>query len=216
MGGKNEISKIKWLTNILRHGLFFHGILNRLTKIGLDITPYYWVQEGINNVKPPEIQENTSDFALKHLSLEEVKFVCNKIPGWNKQKIIEDFNNGQICIGLQCKSEIAAFMFIELKDFIFKNRIFKLNDNEAYLLNMWTFDSYRGKNLAPYLRYQSYLLLEEMGRDTPYSFSAYFNKSTLKFKKKLKAKNLKLFMFFVLFKKYHWNFVIRNYMGQKH
>ncbi|MFK5974144.1 MAG: hypothetical protein QM485_12805 [Flavobacteriaceae bacterium] len=211
MEKRTKTNGIKWLFNILRHGLFLHGITNRLANIGILIIPYYWVQEGISDSKPPEIKENPSDYTLKHLGLEEVKSVCNKLPGLNNQEIIEGFNNGQLCVGLLCKDEIAAFMFIELNDFIFMKRKFKLKDNEAYLLNMWTFDSYRGKNLAPYLRYQSYLLLNEMGRNTPYSVSAYLNKSTLKFKQKLNAKNLKLYMFIELFKKCHWNFVIKNY-----
>ncbi len=209
---KPKISRIKWLWNIVRHGLVFHGITNRLVRIGIDIAPYYWVQEGISGYDPPEIKGNASEYSIKYLNLEEVTQISGSVPGFHKQEMLDGFNNGQLCVGLMHQKECAAYMFIELNDFIFKNRTFKLADNEAYLLNMWTFDPYRGMNLAPYLRYQCYILLNEMGRDTTYSITAYFNKSSIRFKKKLNSKNLKLYLYIILFKKYHRNFLIKNYV----
>ena len=100
---------------------------------------------------------------------------------------------------------------VSLNDFIYKKTTSTFADNEAYLLNMWTFDAYRGKNLAPYLRYQCYLLLNNMGKDVSYSVTAYFNKSSIRFKNKLNAKHLKLYMYVGLFKKYHWNFLLKEY-----
>jgi hypothetical protein len=208
---KEKISRIKWLWNIIRHGLFLHGVTNRLVQIGIEIVPYYWVREGISGYDSPEIKENPSEYSIKSLNLEEVILISSSIPGFHKQEMLDGFNNGQLCVGLMHNNKCAAFMFIELNDFVYKNRTFKLADNEAYLLNMWTFDSYRGKNLAPYLRYQCYLLLNNMGRDVSYSITVYFNKSSIRFKKKLNAKHLKLYMYVGLFKKYHWNFLLKDY-----
>ncbi|NNJ88256.1 MAG: hypothetical protein HKP53_02550 [Eudoraea sp.] len=208
---KSKTSRVKWLWNIVRHGLILHGITNRLEKIGIDIDPYYWVQEGISGYSPPEIRGDTSEFSIKYLNLEEVTQTISRVSGFRKQEILDGFRNGQLCVGLIHQKECAAFMFIELNDFELKKRTFKLADNEAYLLNMWTFDAYRGMNIAPYLRYQCYLLLNEMGRDTTFSISDYFNKSSIKFKKKLNAKHLKLYLYVGLFKKYHWNFELKDY-----
>lgn len=217
MGVKSDPrrSKISWLWNILRHGLFLHGLTNRLKKIGIILTPYYWVEEGIFGNEPPQIKGDSSTFKSRKLSLEEVKEAGKKIAPENKDDMVKGFENGQIYLGLIQNKDIAACMAIELNDFMFNKKLYRLEQNEAYLLNMWTFNSYRGKNLAPYLRYQSYLLLNEMGRNKTYSLSAFFNKSTLKFKKKLKAKNLKLFLAVNLFNKYHRLFVLRNYDGSK-
>lgn len=209
---KPKTSRIKRFWNIVRHGLFLYGVTNRLEHIGINIYPYYWVQEGISGYDPPEIKGNKSEYSIKYLNLEEVTQIIGSVPGFNKQEILDDFNKGQLCVGLMHLKECAAFMFIELNDFIIKKRTFKLADNEAYLLNMWTFDAYRGMNLAPYLRYQCYLLLNDIGRDTTFSNSAYFNKSSIKFKKKLDAKHLKLYMYLGLFKKYHWNFLLKEYI----
>ena len=208
---KTKISRIKWFWNIVRHGLFLHGLTNRLAQIGIEIDPYYWVQEGISGYDSPEIKGNPLEYSIKYLNLEEVTLISGSVPGFHKQEILDGFNNGQLCVGLMRNNEYAAYMFIELNDFIYKNRTLKLAHNEAYLLNMWTFDAYRGKNLAPYLRYQCYLLLNNMGRDVSYSITAYFNKSSIRFKKKLNVKNLKLYMHVGLFKKYHWNFLLKEY-----
>ncbi len=209
---KPKISRIKWLWNIARHGLVLHGITNRLVRIGIDIAPYYWEHEGISEYDPPEIKGNPLEYSIKYLNLEEVTLISVSVPGFHKEEILDGFINGQLCVGLMRQNECAAYMFIELNDFIFKNRTFKLADNEAYLLNMWTFDAYRGMNLAPFLRYQCYLLLNDMGRDTTFSITAYFNKSSIRFKKKLNAKHLKLYMYVGLFKKYHWNFLLKEYL----
>jgi hypothetical protein len=60
---------------------------------------------------------------------------------------------------------------------------------------MYTMEPYRDKNLAPYLRYQSYGILNKTGRSKLYSVSEYFNSSSIKYKQKLNAKNLKLVLF---------------------
>ena len=70
---------------------------------------------------------------------------------------------------------------------------------------------YRGKNLAPYLRYKSYEMLKEMGRDKLYSISEYFNSPAVKFKQKLNAKKLKIILFINLFNKFSRCFTVKTY-----
>lgn len=102
-------------------------------------------------------------------------------------------------------------MFIKRKPFVFRKRAFELQPNEGYLHSMYTFEAYRGKNLAPYLRYHSYEFLEKEGVDTFYSVSEYFNKSTIKFKKKLNSKPKKLILSVVIFKKLTFNISLKKY-----
>jgi hypothetical protein len=102
-------------------------------------------------------------------------------------------------------------MFIELNDFEIKNHKFKLNTNEAYLLNMFTITNFRGKNLAPYLRYACYRHLEKRLITTKYSVNNYFNKSAINFKKKLNSKPQKLEVNIESFKSVQWNLVLKSY-----
>lgn len=208
----NKFYKIQWFSNIIKNGLLFYGIRNRFAKIGLDFDPFYWVLEASSPCQQPEIKdENPSKYIFDHIALDEIIEIGKTKRGMSKEELLRGYQEGQICIGLRHDNEIAAYMFIELNDFNYNRKKFELKDNEAYLLNMYTFESYRGKNLAPYLRYKSYGLLKDLGRDRVYSVSAYFNRSTIKFKKKLNAKHTKLFLYVILFGKYHSHFLLRTY-----
>lgn len=209
---KNQtVSPFKRYWDIINNGLLLFGIRNRLARIGIDIDPYYYVLEEAEPCKEPIIKGNPEEYNLRYLNIDEVKLLISDRPKVFFKEMIEGLKKGQQCIGLEHNGEIAAYMFIELNDFNFHKKTFKLKDNEAYLLNMWTFHKYRRKNLAPYLRYQSYRILEKQGRNIKYSITQYFNKSSIKFKKKLNSKHLKLYISIVLFKKYHWNFILREY-----
>lgn len=203
--------KIKRFRNLLDNGLLLFGIRNSLVRYGFDIDPIYWVLEGSEKCEPPKIKGDASEYSLEYLDLEELKLIGQKLGNAQAEDMLQGFQNGQKCIGLRHKKEIAAFMFIEIKEFKYKGTSKLLKENEAYLLNMYTFDSFRGRNLAPYLRYESYRLLKEIGKDRVYSITAFFNKSSIKFKDKLKAKNLKLYLYIVLFKKYHKRINLKTY-----
>ncbi|MFT4832558.1 MAG: hypothetical protein ACI815_002214, partial [Psychroserpens sp.] len=136
---------------------------------------------------------------------------CKDIDNFILDSLYEDFKNCDVCIGLENNKEIAAYMFIGLNSFNFKQKKFNILENEAYLFNMWTFHSFRGRNLAPYLRYKGYELLNEMGRDTKYSITEYFNKSSIKFKNKLNSKHLKLYIYLELFGTIKKHYLIRSY-----
>lgn len=196
---------------VVKNGLFLFGLRNRLALIGLNINPYYWEHEEVDRCDVPVIKNHTSEFVLKPLGLNEVELITNHLPQVEKNKIFKSFEKGQQCMGLENNGEIACYSFIELNDFEYNNKVFKLKSNEAYLLNMWTFHNYRGRNLAPYLRYQVYRYLEKLGVTVKYSISQYFNKSSIKFKKKLNSKHRYLILNIVLFSKIKWNFTLKKY-----
>jgi len=170
--------------------------------------------EGASDCEPPKIKDDPSEYELVQLNLEETEAIRKKIVGINQISGIPNFHDQLLCIGLKCKGEIAAFMFIELEDFNYNRKNFHLKANEAYLFHMYTFEAHRGKNLAPYLRYQSYLMLRDMGRDKIYSITSYFNRSSKRFKKKLNARNLELYFYLILFKNYHYYFLLRKFNSQ--
>ncbi len=206
-----KISTSKRFWNVIRNGLFFHGLRNRLARIGINIMPYYWVKEEVHNCEEPKIKGNVADYKLRNLNLEELTLICKDIDNFIMDDLIDDFKNCDLCIGLENNKEIAAYMFIGLNSFDFKYRKIEILENEAYLFNMWTFHSFRGRNLAPYLRFKSYELLNEMGRDTKYSITEYFNKSSIKFKNKLNSKHLQLYLYIELFGTIKKHFLIRSY-----
>jgi len=211
-GDKGGFSyRIKWISNIIKHGLFWHGVRNNLAKIGFDFMPYYWVKEATSSITPPQIRGENKDFIISTFGELEINHIKGTVIGIEQKDLLADLKNGEICIGLKNKGKIAAYMFIKNKPFTFRKRFFNLQPLESYLHSMYTFEAYRGKNLAPYLRYHSYKYLEERGITTYLSVSEYFNKSTIKFKKKLNSKPVKLFLSLVLFKRWTMNFTLKTY-----
>ncbi|WP_276392377.1 hypothetical protein [Eudoraea chungangensis] len=207
----NRFYRLKWFWNILSNGLLLFGIRNRLAQIGLDIDPYYWVEEGYTEIDIPKIKEEQNEYSIVHLNLDEIHRVRKKVIANTPASDLPIFNDKQKAIGVKYKNEIAAFMFIELEDFYYHKRKISLNKNEAYLFHMYTFENHRGKNLAPYLRYHSYLILKELGIKNIYSITQYFNTSSKNFKRKLSAQNKQLYLNITLFKKYRYFTLLRNY-----
>ncbi len=207
---KEKYYKFQMVWKRLNHGLFLFSLRNFMTRFGLDFDPYYWEQEGLQQSSEPAIRGGDENYIVAEISPEETS-ILNNIMGMDGEQIRKAVEGGQLCIGLKHEGVIAALMFAELNDFVYKNRSFLLKPGEAYLLNMYTFEAYRGKNLAPYLRYHSYKVLEKKGYPTIYSITAYFNKSSLKFKQKLNVRHLKLFMYIGIFKRIHWNVKLKTF-----
>lgn len=194
----------------VRHGLFLFTLRNFLTRLGLDIAPYYWEKEGLNQCKELSINGNSDDYSIVHITPDEIGIMHN-IMGLDVDEMREDIKNGDLCMGVKYQEEIVAVVFAKFDDFIFKHRTFEMKNNQAYILNLYTFEQHRGKNLAPYLRYQSYKVLKEKGVDEVFSITSYFNKSSLRANKKMGITHLKLFFYLGLFKKFHWNYELKEY-----
>lgn len=210
---KAEASFFKKIKSRVRHGMIMQSIRNKLITIGIDISPYYWYQEGANTTKIPEIPGTVSDYSVQTLGPDDMEMLTKIDKGWSasEKKIPGLLDGTEKCIALKHKDEIAAFMWINLKEFKYKSIVLPMKSNEAYLTYMFTDDRYRGKNLAPYLRYKSYEMLKEMGRTVLYSISISCNTPAVKFKEKLDARKVKLMLVIQLFNRFHWSFRLKSY-----
>lgn len=207
---KKSQYSFKVISDVIKNGLFLQGVRHAFAKIGIDIMPYYWVEEEVISTESPKLRTDQL-FTFKTLSKDDLGAIIAETDSITEKKIHQSFADGQECVGLTHEGQIAAYMFIELNDFEIKNRKFKLNANEAYLLNMFTLNDFRGKNLAPYLRYACYRHLENRNIASKYSVSNYFNKSAIRFKQKLNSKPKKLYVNIELFKSIQWNLVLKTY-----
>jgi len=207
---KKSPYSLKVISDVIKNGLFLQGVRHAFAKIGIDIMPYYWVQEEVIPTETPKLRTDQS-FTFKVLEKNDLNSVITEADSITEHKIHQSFIKKQECVALVHEDQIAAYMFIELNDFEIKKRKFSLNANEAYLLNMFTLNNFRGKNLAPYLRHACYRHLEKQHITTKYSVSNYFNKSAIKFKKKLNSKPQKLYVNIQLFNSFEWNLVLKTY-----
>lgn len=195
----------------LLYGLIIQYLLDRLSAIGISFRPFYLVQEGCLNSDPvhfsPEIKPCGSEF----LTEKEIKVVAQHPEVSHSEKeLLSRLDKGCKCFSLKHHSEVIAYMwcnFSRCESWI----SFSLEPNEVYLFDARSFKAYRGKNIAPFLRNQLYKHLRKMGYGKFYSVSDAFNTSAINFKRKLGAKNLRLFIHIRLFKKFQKNILLKNY-----
>lgn len=202
--------KVKMIRQRIKHGLFLLTLRNALMRIGLDFEPYWLELESPDFCSEPMIKDDKSLYRVEivHDDIIENQF---GLLGWSSKMLEEKIHSDHLSTGLYRNDDLAAFMIVRLNSYNSKGRTINLDKCEAYLENMYTFDNYRGKNLAPYLRYKSYMLLKKQGFTRFYSGSQYFNKSSLRFKEKLGAKHLEFWLHIGLFKKFKWDFLLKEY-----
>tara|TARA_R110002049_G_scaffold6484_2_gene40709 strand:+ start:14451 stop:15086 length:636 start_codon:yes stop_codon:yes gene_type:complete len=207
---RSKYYKLIIIRNKIRNGLFVFTLSNFLTRFGLNIYPYYWDKEEFTRTTEPKIKDNLATYRVVQLTIDEIG-IMNKALGIAPGKLEYDIQEGHLCLGLKQKDEIVAMVFAKTQNFIYKHRTIKLNNYQAYIYNLYTVEAHRGKNLAPYLRYQCYKTLEEMGVKEIYCITGYFNNPSLKSNKKLSIWHKTLFLYVGLFKKYHWHFLLKHY-----
>ena len=208
---KEELSLLRKASIKIRHGMVLQVVRNRMARIGIDISPYYFFREGVGDIAIPEIKGKASDYVFEYLGPGDMKMAADSSVGYKEEDLLGFLKNGDICIGLKKGGQLAAFMWIGLKEWKFKNITVPLERDEAYLWNMYTMEAFRGINLAPYLRYLSYEALRGMGRNKLYSISEYFNTPAIKFKSKLNARITRFGIYVILFRKFHRDFTLRTY-----
>jgi len=190
-----------------------HTLLNQFSKIGIAITVYYWVQEGLFMNEIPEPEGNLDDYFLVTLDSNDIKSIIHNVRGVTLKEFLDRLEEGQICFGMKYKGEISSIMWANIKNCHHRPGGSNLEKDEAYMYGMYTFDAFRGRNIAPYLRYKCYEALRGMGRDKLYSITEYFNKSAVRYKQKLNAQNLDLGLIIDLFSKFRRRFHLKSYRG---
>lgn len=209
---KNKIPVIlRKIRDKIRYNLVLQVVKNRLKAIGFEFTPYILFQDNINEIKFPDYEANIPGHKVEFLDASDMKIIGSNIRGYSYEDFLNSLENGKKCIGVKHQGEILAFVWYDLDECNFQPARFKLKKNEAYSYRLHTMELYRGKNIAPYLKYQSYKILEKRGKDTFYSITEYVNSSSLKYRKKLNSKKLKFVLFIRLFKKYQWRLTLKTY-----
>jgi len=54
--------RLKWISNIIKLGLFWHGAGNNLGKFDLDFRPNYCVRKATSSINSPQIRGVDKDF----------------------------------------------------------------------------------------------------------------------------------------------------------
>lgn len=200
------------LSKKVQDGLLLNTAYNVLTRKKLKLELFYLVQEGFFAGKEFHSETKLSPCETHFLEPSDLKNIAAKAErDYSEEQMLNMLSAGHKCQGIRHNGEIVAYGWINLQNCHSHLISFPLEENEAYLYGARTFTAYRGENLAPYLRYQMYTHLADIGRNRLYSISKFGNIASIKFKRKLGAKNLKLGMKITFLNKYSWKFILRNY-----
>jgi hypothetical protein len=207
--------KLKRAGELFRTEGFLSTLLSSMHLAGIWIYPFYFMRE----VLPPEIPSGLTalpeGFEFSIFCLDDVMVISNlpERQGYvEAEDVIDRFNEGDMCFGIKCGSEIVAFTWVSFETIRAKVYQPKIRENEAYLYDMYVLKAFRGKNLAPILRYKGYEALRGMGRDTFYSITKFFNTAAFRFKQKLNVKVVFLGVYIALFNKwYRGLWIVKRY-----
>jgi hypothetical protein len=185
-----------------------------MIRFGISINPYWIEVEGLHLANEPDIRDDKVHYRIGPVDKSVVLELYENLY-WNTAELKERLTSDYHSIGLFREDALTAFMLMRYKSFTFKGNHISLSENEAYLENMYTYEDYRGRSLAPYLRYQGYKLLKSEGKTRCLSITQYYNKSSRKFKAKLNAEHSELWLNIGLFNKTTWNFLLKRYPSSK-
>jgi hypothetical protein len=210
---KKNYWKNIWLK--LRYSSIARVIFDAIARLGIRIAPYYLFREGLFNGAIPELERCSEEYTLGFLGPGDMKCIADlperKYP---EEKLHARLQEGNKCFGIKYHGSLAAFTWCNFRTctLTYGNISARnLQEDEVYLFDSYTVIAYRGKGIAPYIRYQLYKELARVGRHRLYSISDAFNKPAIKFKKKLNARFIELRLFVSLFKRWRHVFLVKKY-----
>jgi hypothetical protein len=203
---------IKQIQQKYKDKIILNIIYRQLKKKIFEIHLYYLVQEGISAENIPKIEPKLKPVVSEFLESSDIRIVASKAErDYSEEEMLKMLSEGCKCLGIKHKDEIVAYMWYNLKRCETRLLSFRLKDVEAYLYGARTFSAYKGKSLAPYLRYELYKHLSQMGRTRLFSITSFSNIASIMFKRKLNVKPLRLYLYVKIFNKYQYNFPIKKY-----
>lgn len=211
---RSFIVKLKNGLGRMRKDGLLQTLRHYLVRLGIEITPFYYMKEVLPSDIPTYLTAMPEGFEFSVFGSEEVAAInrlSEREDYVSDQKVLDNLKKGDTCLGIKYKGEIVAFTWFsveQVRSYLYSS-VFKAN--EAYLYDMYVLKAFRGKNLAPILRYRNYEILKKMGRDTFYSVSECSNAASLRFKEKLNARFVFWALYIGLFGKYHHLWVLRRY-----
>ena len=178
----------------MEHGLFLHRLQGWLSRnSGIELELFYLVSEG-DFSGGLGWQAQYTDYQPCLLNRDDMELIATDHPWDDVTGLRRRLDNGHICVGLKHGDKVAAFTWAEMMECNHQPLSFRMAENEAYLYDAFTLPTFRGKGLAPYMRFQCYEQLKAKGRNRFYSISDYFNKPSVHFKQKLNARFEKLYV----------------------
>lgn len=208
----NYMVYLRRLRQKIQYSSILRVLHDGLVKIGIEITLFYLVEEGLHHQTIPFDNNEFADYSIEYLKENDLDVLCS-IPEklYKKEFLINRMKNGSSCLVVKKDGKLIGYTWFNLSEcnsILYK---FPLKENEAYLFDAYVLMDYRGKKIAPYIRYQCYKELKKINRINLYSISDLLNKQSINFKKKLNAKFLLLLLYINLFNRLKFSRQIKKF-----
>jgi GNAT superfamily N-acetyltransferase len=182
-------SYIRYLAGRFRREPATQLLFDGLGRLGVAIQPFYLFEESVPAGEPPAVDPELRTAVVRQLGPEDAPSLAS-VP-WRRlpeEFFAARFRQGNGCIGMFDRGQLAAFTWYDSRECNFEGWRFPLREDEAYLFDAFTLTPWRGKGVAPLLRYRVYQMLAKQGRTKLFSVSIRTNRAALRFKEKLGAK----------------------------
>ena len=206
------MSYIKRLLQKIRDNSILRILHDGLVKIGINISLFYLVEEGLHLQIVPVVFNEFTGYKVEFLNEDELNIIMD-IPEktYKKEFLIKRFKRGSKCLLIKKNDKVIGYTWFNLYACNTPFFKFSLKENEAYLFDAYVLMEYRGKRIAPFIRYQCYKELHKLNRTVFYSISDYLNNQSIRFKEKLNAKFLSLTLYVNLFNKFTFKRLIKKF-----
>lgn len=198
------------LLNDFRNGLATQRVIERLSGLGVTLNPYLLFREGVrpHQTEWPVLAQEFRSSVLVESDVAAVA-ACTS---WRTIEQVEGrLAKGHLCILLKSGERIAGYTWADFDEVNDAACDYELGPGEAYLYDAFVAPEFRGRSLAPYLRVESYKHLRQAGRHTFYSISDSFNRPAIKFKEKLNAEAIRLYLQIKLGDRQVGQWLLRDY-----
>ena len=213
---KRTQSKLRYYRKGLPvYGLVCRVLLDTLAKVGVLISPYYLVLEGLQNGRLPHLEKGFEEYDFGFLGPQDMNALA-AIPGRisSEADLLQRLAKGDKCFGVRYRADIVAFSWCNFSSYAFeKQKALPLQENEVYLFDAHTIEQFRGVGIAPAMRYRCYQELAKLGKERCYSITIAFNTPAMHFKQKLNAQVLELAVYVELWGRWWWRTQWRDYRG---
>ena len=206
------LEAVRKIRQKFKHRLMMQFVVDRITMLGVEIKPFYLIEERFRKDLAAGFERGFEEFEITWLGPAEMEAIAAiRNYAFSKEQLLLRLENGQMCLGVKEQGNLAAFTWADLSKQAGPWFRFSVKDNEAYLFDAYTLEPFRGKRLAPFIRYSLYRKLNQMGKETFYSISEVFNSPSIRFKMSLKARFLSLWVDVRLFRRFRWVWKVRDF-----
>jgi predicted GNAT family acetyltransferase len=181
------------MPNAIRYGLVTQRVIERLRRVGVNLNPYVLFREG---ARPHQTEwpELAAQFPSCVLAASDIDAVANCVPWGTPERIRARLDKGHLCIVLKNGERVAGYAWADFDEVNDSACDYAIGPDEAYIYDTFIAPEFRGRSLALYMRAETYRRLREAGRHTFYSISDYFNAPAIRFKEKLDAEAIRVYL----------------------